>query len=234
MVLISSTTFGQWELARINDRDGYTNVRSNPSAESEIAGTFKENQFFECQPSPNQWLKVRGYYGLTGYIHKSRITFIIDLPDSSQIKLVNDAIEGLTKYRKQYYAGKSVLSQEGRMELLRELESFEEDVYSPLLDIIKVQFCKNSDIDLLNRFISIIIENQMSANEMPSWTLGGCFICHPNIVLQQIKLLNTENKEYLIKSLEFGFENVVDSYNPEKIEQIKELRQMIKNEKARL
>lgn len=65
-------SFGQ-EHGYIKDTDGYTNLRLNPSGESEIIGIIITGQEFEYYPDKStNWWKVNFKYQ-SGFIHKSRI-----------------------------------------------------------------------------------------------------------------------------------------------------------------
>ena len=64
------------ESGYITDPDGYTNLRSGPSAKSGIIGIIPEGQVFNYYPDNNSdWFKVDFGYR-TGYVHKSRIKSI--------------------------------------------------------------------------------------------------------------------------------------------------------------
>ncbi len=61
------------ELGYINDSDGYTNLREDQSAESNIIGVITNGQEFQYFPDKtSSWWKVQ-FYHRTGYMHKSRI-----------------------------------------------------------------------------------------------------------------------------------------------------------------
>lgn len=61
------------ELGYINDSDGYTNLRLEPSVKSDIIGVITIGQEFKYYPDHyDDWWKVDFIYR-TGYMHKSRI-----------------------------------------------------------------------------------------------------------------------------------------------------------------
>ena len=61
--------------AYIEDKDGYTNVRSEPTAKSEILTTVKEGEMFytALNYGLNEYWKVKTKTGVIGYMHQSRI-----------------------------------------------------------------------------------------------------------------------------------------------------------------
>lgn len=95
LVFLINTAFGQ--VAIIQDKDGFTNVRSKPTVDSEIVYKLKDNEvFFYYEDSygtiaentdwvqvmiPNNKYSIRlSYYGyIYGYIHKSRLKPISQL-----------------------------------------------------------------------------------------------------------------------------------------------------------
>jgi len=59
-------------LGYINDPGGYSNLRLEPSGESDIIGIITSDQIFRYYPDNKDWWKV-DFYFRTGYMNKSRI-----------------------------------------------------------------------------------------------------------------------------------------------------------------
>lgn len=207
-LLIPILSFGQLELAMINDSDGFVNVRVDKSTDSEVLFKIKENDFFLCEPTADNWWKISVFYEKTGFVHKSRILFIKDLTENQQRNLIVNSMNVLNVYRLKYDSLRLILPKDERMKLLREFEDYEETTYTPLLPFLSGIFCKNKDIDLLDKYLNIMVLNQMSANEMPAWSLGDCYLCHPDLVINRINNYNGMDKDYLWSILTFGFRNV--------------------------
>jgi hypothetical protein len=207
-LLTPTLNFGQSELAMINDPDGFVNVRADKNADSELLFKIKEKDFFLCEPTTENWWKIDNFYTKTGFVHKSRIRLVKDLTEKQQRDLVINSMNGLKDYRLKYDSLRSILPNNERMELLREFEDFEENVYTPLLPFLSRLFCRNKDTELFDNYLKTMIVNQMSANEMPAWSLGDCYLCQPDIVIKQIERYSGKEREYLWSMLTFGFENV--------------------------
>lgn len=207
-LLMSIMNYGQSELAMINEPDGFVNVRTEKNSDSKIIMTIKEGDFFLCEPTEENWWKIDNFYTKTGFVHKSKIKLIKELTEKKQRDLIINSIYRLNDYRLKYDSLRLILPNDERVELLREFENFEETVYTPLLPFLSKLFCINKDIDLLDKYLKIMIVNKMSANEMPAWSLGDCYLCHADIVIDQIKKYNGKDIEYLWSLLTFGFENV--------------------------
>ncbi|MBN9297105.1 MAG: hypothetical protein J0I41_08840 [Filimonas sp.] len=121
LLLTTHLSQAQWiaPFAIIKDKDGFTYVRSEEKAGSKIIDTLRLNQVFEDlnlppvnETSKSDWHMVTyGKYGVRkngvikmtheaqGYIHKSRIQYLKDLPQLKKkiqhdsIKLYNDSIQ---------------------------------------------------------------------------------------------------------------------------------------------
>ena len=76
-LLIALPLFSQSQLARINDPDGYTNVRAGQSSKTEILFQIQEGEYFYVLPtSYTQWKNVTNMDGKSGYMHGSRIEIV--------------------------------------------------------------------------------------------------------------------------------------------------------------
>ncbi|CAD5250680.1 MULTISPECIES: SH3 domain-containing protein [unclassified Imperialibacter] len=72
-LLLPIHLFAQARLGQINDPDGYTNVRSEPSGQAGVIGQINDGEIFEFDASGASWYKVWTNYGLSGYMHSSKI-----------------------------------------------------------------------------------------------------------------------------------------------------------------
>lgn len=70
----SATRFAQ--KAVINDNDGWTNIRTGPSATSPVVGRIEAGERFYSHQQSDNWWQVRTANGLEGYMHGSRIRFV--------------------------------------------------------------------------------------------------------------------------------------------------------------
>lgn len=62
------------KVGKINDPDGYTNVREKPEINSKIIAEIFENEFFHYyEKSKNNWFYVITNAKIKGYVHKSRL-----------------------------------------------------------------------------------------------------------------------------------------------------------------
>ncbi len=58
---------------RIEDKDGFTNVRSAPGKDSEVVGRVLEGDAFVVLSQTGEWWRILTRYGVEGSLHKSRI-----------------------------------------------------------------------------------------------------------------------------------------------------------------
>ena len=59
--------------ATVVDPDGWTNLRSGPSASAAIVGRVKEGEIFWTRPRDGLWWRARTAGGIEGYVHRSRV-----------------------------------------------------------------------------------------------------------------------------------------------------------------
>jgi hypothetical protein len=63
-------------LAVIDDRDGYTNIRSSASKKSKTLGKVVDGEQFTVFPDDSLWWRVRTKVGVTGFIHRSCVRML--------------------------------------------------------------------------------------------------------------------------------------------------------------
>jgi hypothetical protein len=86
-ILFSSHSFGQWAI--VKDADGFVNVRTKPSAQSNIVDTLSSGQIIYILSDPEgEWYYIDGNNKRqsAGYIHKSRLQLIKDFPKFKIVK----------------------------------------------------------------------------------------------------------------------------------------------------
>jgi hypothetical protein len=98
-------------LAVIEDPDGFVNMRSKPEADSEVVLKIQKDEFFVCEPAESDWWHVEDFFGNEGYMHKSRIRLIKDLPGKALERLFvnpplapdDDALVDIDQVSERYY-----------------------------------------------------------------------------------------------------------------------------------
>ena len=72
--LISLNMFGNELLGKINDPDGYTNVREKPTTKSKILFKILDTEYFYYESSEiDDWCRITNMNGDSGFMHQSRI-----------------------------------------------------------------------------------------------------------------------------------------------------------------
>jgi len=183
------------ELGYINDSDGYTNLRLEPSGKSKIVGIIITGQVFKYYPdNSSDWWKV-DFNSRTGFMHKSRIK------DFNTVKFE------INKYFQDYYSSdrNNVELSEGNNEKLfivtqdyplatmsafceqsKEIQDFLiSEFQSPIHDLINLQLIYSrlksekitcSEISKITNAIKgagksiglVIIDNDIDFNKMPN------------------------------------------------------------------
>lgn len=237
--LFSSSEF---DYCRINDKDGYTNVRSGRGTEFEVIGQLKKDQIFACKIDENyDWYEVLEphfclnvqpkKYRAKLYIHKSRVQKIADLPSKEKRALLEKSFAIYRDLGNQRAAlwNHSIYdngwSSEEDSLIYKKLhyssECEHESRYVLLLqDCFPNYICETQDQELLKLFFDTIYANNGSASESPPWALAECYVCDEELILSLIKSIkNRDKRRYVLGQLEFGILNLA----PDIIEDFKRI-----------
>ena len=84
-------------------------------------------------------------------------------------------------------------------------KKFIHEKLNPTLLKVEKFTCENTDMELLNTFLKMLLKTSGSANELPANILGGIFICKPEPIQKYLKQIYTE--KYFKEMLELGFKN---------------------------
>ena len=92
--LLTTNAFAQGpfgDYAVVKDKDGYVNIRAKGNVKSKIVGTLPNNTlvygFFDKEYNPTNWIEVD-----KGYVHKSRLKKVRDLPSIGKGKEQGNSI----------------------------------------------------------------------------------------------------------------------------------------------
>jgi len=220
--------FAEMKLAIIKDTDGFTNIRSGQGSKYEIIGQIKSSEFFYYEQSNGDWYAVIAFQWLPngeqlkGYVYKSRICAIIDLPINEQKNIISKVFRDYIKFNEQWVSFHALQKQKKghfnnpadsikAMELSIADFKFIDSKYDPILIYFPSFFCKTKDTAMLELLFNTIWANKGSANEQPSFTLEQCYVCNENLflsLLQSVK--NREQLDLLINDTIWGLENYFD------------------------
>lgn len=225
ILLIFSDSQANERLARIIDKDGFTNVRAGQGLSFDIVDKVTTVDFFYCETVNNsEWFKVRllkwaSGDQITGYIHKSRIQIIEELSNEAQRNIIRSVlnkqkqladkfVESHKKYNKELQKWNNKVDSISYRKTAGELEHYSETAYSAILQILPRIFCGTKDNLLINSFFATVWSDKGSANEQPSFAIGECFACNPKLLTDNIRQLkNKEQKELIINDIEWGLLN---------------------------
>lgn len=234
-----SKAFADNKLARINDPDGFTNIRSGQGKDFSIVATIDTTDFFYCDPTTkNDWVKIgamkwQNGKQIEGYIHRTRIQLIEKLDDKKQKELLTEILRKQKNLAENFQKTRKIKENK---EARNKIELYSDIKYSPILEILPKYFCATSDTTIIELFFSTIWADKGSANEIPSFTIGECFICKPDLVIRELeKLTNKREKKFIIDEIEWGLLNYFEvgengkSNNPE----FKKLKLKLEKQKPR-
>jgi hypothetical protein len=211
LIFCSLSLLAQNGPAIIKDSDGFTNVRSGPGTENEVIDTLFNEDFFYFTPvKSSDWVKVTAWKGrqIEGFIHKNRIQQVKNLDNNSLkeiiIKVLNRQRVLADNFRAEWEAKDSLAYQT----TVRELENYSETKYDPILQVIPKYFCSTNDAEIIDKFFATMWSDRGSANEMPSFSIGDCFICNAELVIERLdKITDNEQKKLIIGHIEWGLMN---------------------------
>ncbi len=211
--ICSLTLFAENKLAIINDPDGFTFVRSGQGKEFKVVDTLFSDDFFNFQFIDNSdWAKVSTWKGrqIEGFICRSRIQEIEKLNIKKQKELIEKTFE---KHIIFAFNFQSVLKYNDIVtrNAVNELEFHNDTKYDPILSILPKYFCLTKDVEVLQLFFATMWADKGSANEMPSFAIGKCFVCNPDLVIEQLtKIKIVEQKTLIFDHIEWGLLNYFD------------------------
>lgn len=201
----SLTIMAEKELCVINDLDGFTNVRSGKGVGFAVVDKLTQEDFFYADLGESQeWIKVIAVKWsdgseIEGYVHRSRIQPVRTLSAEQQGKLLKDILTEQLILTQAFIKDDSYRS---------ELERYDDYRYSPVLEILPQYICKTKDAAILQLFYSVLWADSGSANEVPSYIIGECFICNSEFVIKQLELLsNIERQNLVFEHIEWGLLN---------------------------
>jgi hypothetical protein len=226
LVLLCIESFAQQKLAIIKDKDGYTNIRVDKDSQSNIIGKIKSDEFFYCDKSSEDWYPVlalqwyenNGEHNgeqIKGYVHKSRIQIIEELPINEQKKIIIKVLEDYQRFCKEaykyFYSNGTFKNKDDSIKTYQFYTmhfTLNDIKYDPLLNFIPSYYCLTCDNEVLNLLFSTMWADKGTANEQPSFALGECYLCDDKSFLEQLnKIKNRNQLELLIDGTEYGLEN---------------------------
>lgn len=214
LIFCSLSLLAQNGPAIINDSDGFTNVRSGPGTDFEVIDTlFNEDFFYFKFDNNSDWAKVTAWKGrqIKGYIHKSRIQEVKNLDNNSLKKIILKVLDRQRTLADSFRAAWKAKDSLAYRTTGRELEHYSDTKYNPILQVIPEYFCTTNDIKIIDKFFATMWADQGSANEMPSFSIGDCFICNPDLVIERLdKVTDKEQKKLILDHIEWGLLNHFD------------------------
>lgn len=210
----SLTLFAETKLAIIKDPDGFTFVRSGQGKDFKVVDTLFTDDFFYFQFVDNsEWAKVTTWKGrqIEGFVHKSRIQEFEKLDNNKQKELITKTLDRhriLADNFQNAWKSKDSLAYRTTV---RQLEFHSDTKYDPILTILPKYFCLTNDIEVLQLFFAAMWADNGSANEMPSFSIGDCYICNPDLIIEQLtRIKNIEQKKTIFDHIEWGILNHFD------------------------
>lgn len=214
MIFCSLSLLAQNGPAIIKDSDGFTNVRSGPGTDFDVIDTlFNEDFFYFKFHNNSDWAKVTAWKGrqIEGFIHKSKIQEVKNLDNNSLKEIILKVLDRQRVLADNFRAACKSKDSLANRTTVKELENYSDTKYDPILQVIPEYFCSTNDIKIIDKFFATLWADQGSANEMPSFSIGDCFICNPDLVIERLgKVTDKEQKKLILNHIEWGLMNHFD------------------------
>ncbi len=240
LLLLFTTTSGQQPvpLAVINDPDGFTYIRKGPSTSSPIVVTLHNDQPFAVHPGNGDWWRIdyvtwqmKWITGEPeGYIHRSRVRLLSDMPDTAQRGIL---CRTLAAVRKEYKRADKLAEEAGRIAdpqkrkilsdsaYLTRSRAFEA-TYEMILEELAAHIIRTKDTAVLHEWLLVYIDTEGAAPEWPSDALAICFSGAPELVMSAIRRFPAKDRKILYGHIYFGLTNM-ETDNREDIEMLEKL-----------
>ncbi|MHC1707065.1 MAG: hypothetical protein AB9842_06025 [Bacteroidales bacterium] len=207
----SLTLLAENRLAIIKDPDGFTFVRSGQGKDFTIVDTLSTEDFFYFQFIDNsEWVKVTAWKGrqTDGFIHKSSLQEVEKLDDKKQRELITKTLNRQRILADNFQTAWRSKDSLAHRTSVRQLEFHSDTKYDPVLTILSNYFCSTSDVEVLQLLFATMWADKGSANEMPSFAIGKCFMCKSDLVIEQLtKIKDVEQKKNIFDHIEWGLVN---------------------------
>ncbi|WP_126243412.1 SH3 domain-containing protein [Chitinophaga rhizosphaerae] len=218
---VKFVTAQQFERAIIEDPDGFTNVRAQPASSAPALYKVTASEVFECEKMTGDWWKFRSFHpgaqqlpNGTGYIHKSRVRILKDLPDSSQrlvYRNILHAYHDITRQHNQQFDtylanGKKFTPVQDKdyKESGKRHEELHDYAYSQVLELMNAYLLRTRDSLVLLDWCQVFAEDTGSAAEYPGDAIAALFEAAPEWVIRVIRPLPKRERSIVIGQIEFG------------------------------
>lgn len=210
--------YGENDLALINDSDGFVNVRTGPGIDFPVIATINEKEFFYCGWDQDaEWipmiaLRWKDRQQVEGFMHKTRIKRVKDMGTADQKALLRGVLQQQRTKAEEFLKAWESKDSSAYARSVRCLEDHSETQYEPILGgSLQKYICATKDTIMLNLFYSTVWAHRGSASELPSFALGGCFVCEADMVIRHVnRRRSKEERELLFDNIEFGLLNLTD------------------------
>lgn len=207
----SMTVLAENKLALIRDADGFTFVRSGAGKEFPVVDTlFSDDFFYFNESDDSQWAKIIAWKGrqVEGFMHTSRIQLAKELKLKIQKEIITKILSQhqtlANEFQSAYNTSDSVLYRTAA----RQKGYYSDTKYDPVLMMLPNYFCTTGDKAVLRLFVATMWADAGSANEMPSYAIGECYVCHPDLIMKQLNTIqNGWQLESLCDAIEWGIIN---------------------------
>ena len=223
-IICSLSLFAENKLAVIRDSMEYVSVYKGKGTNYEIVTTIDKDDFFYCDLIfDEEWIKImamewKNGKQMEGFVHKNDILLVENLEIEKQKELIFQVLTKQKQLADDFYeycnsstildTSLSIIELEERIKIVRKgKENHSETKYDPILDFLPTYFCSTQDTTIIQLLFITMLADHGSASEMPSFAIGKCYVCYPDLIMNQLNYLkNKEDKDFILNKIEWGLE----------------------------
>jgi hypothetical protein len=200
LLFLSQSILADKRIARISENFGRTNIYGGQGINYYIVGSINSEDLFYCEESKNDWYKITALKWtekgeqIEGYVLKDLVEFIDQLPEQSKKELL------LVTFERQIEMSYKVQRSDSlsKKTAVLAMEKYCRTKYLPVVSLFPDYFCKTRDSVALSFFMESMIADNGSTSNMTYVYLTECYLCNPEVLLQQLNVISRKNQRLLI------------------------------------
>jgi hypothetical protein len=198
------TMAGNWKLAQLRDTSSIISVYSAANNTSKTVAAIKHNEFFYCEPGNADWWNVRTTKPIWGYIHKSQIQLVEELPLTAQQIMLSNIFTTHKKLGTDFIKAYESRDSVGYFITINKLDEHRDRVYEPVLEIFSNYICKTGDTPVIRQLVETVSVDGIIEPEIRDLAMGEAFICKSDLFINALNSMDNKDDRFYV-SFHIGF-----------------------------
>jgi hypothetical protein len=198
------TMAGNWKLARLRDTSSVVNVYSATNNTSETVATIKNDEFFYCEPGNADWWNIHTMKPIWGYIHKSQIQLVEELPLTTQQKMLSGIFTTHKKLGTDFIRAYETKDSAAYFFTINKLDEHRDHVYKPIMEIFSNYICKTGDTLVIRQLVETVPVDGIMESASRDLPMGEAFICKSDLFINALNSIDNKDDRFYV-SFHIGF-----------------------------